>query len=424
MPRRLPSALALLLTLAGLLPSRAQAQPIPAPDRLSDEAEVSLLTMLPGDEVYAEWGHSGIRVRDPLRGYDEVFNYGTFEFQDPLFLPKFVYGHLDYLLDTAPYPAVLRAYRHYRRPIIEQRLNLDAEQRQALFDFLRWNARPENRTYRYDFLFDNCSTRIRDVFEDTLGEDVRFAPRPDPGESFRELLEEPYLRDRPFLDLGFDLLLGTPTDQPATPREATFLPLYLMASFDHATIRIGGETLPLVARRDTVLWVEGRDVVEPALPLPALFGWLLFGLGLAATALDYGRQRPRPRLADALLFGTTGLIGLLAAFMWFVSEHYVTNSNYNLLWAWPTHLALAVALARRRRGAWVRGYLAATAAVALVALAGWAFWPQPLHPAVLPLVLLLALRSAWLASMPQPRRTACPARDVGSAPLPQTTPAP
>ena len=403
MPGRPFLLLVLLATLAAALP--AQAQPATPPVQLSDEAEVSLLTMLPGDELYAAFGHSGIRVRDPQRGYDEVFNYGTFEFQDPLFLPKFVYGRLDYFLSTQTFPDVLYAYRHFRRPIIEQRLNLDAAQRQAVFDFLRWNALPENRFYRYDFLFDNCSTRIRDVFEDALGADVRFAPRPDPDESFRELLEDPYIRDRPFLDLGFDLLLGTPTDQIATPREVTFLPLYLMGSFDHATVQVKGETLPLVARRDTVFWVEGRDVIETAPPWPALLGWLLFALGLAATALDYGRHRSGRRLADALLFGTSGLVGLLIAFMWFISEHYVTNFNWNLLWAWPTHLALAVALVRRQRGRWVRGYLAATAAVALVALVGWAFWPQPLHPALLPLVLLIALRSAWLALTPGRRRT-------------------
>ena len=409
--------------------------------------------MLPGDEVYAAWGHSGIRVRDPVQGYDEVFNYGTFEFQDPLFLPKFVYGRLDYLLDTTSYTDVLYAYRYYQRPIIEQTLNLDAAQRQALFDFLRWNARPENRTYRYDFLFDNCSTRIRDAFEDTIGPDVRFAPQPDPDQTFRTLLEEPYLRGQPFLDLGFDLLLGTPTDRIAAPREATFLPLYLMESFDHATITNGGETRPLVARKDTVFWVEGHNTYEPALPLPALLGWLLFLLGLAATALDYDRPRGKPRgierrnpslsdasvgvcdrqkhqkgqaerhLFDVALFALVGLAGLLMAFMWFVSEHYVTNFNVNLLWAWPTHLVGAVALARGQRRPWVRGYLAATAAVALVTLVGWAFWPQPLHPAILPVVLLLALRSTWLASRAwrpaSPRPTESPSLSTQKAPAPR-----
>ena len=394
MPGRPLSSVAFLFALVGLCSSPVGAQ---APERLSEEAQISLLTMLPGDEVYAAWGHSGIRVRDPAQDYDEVFNYGTFHFQDPLFLPKFVYGRLDYFLDTDPYADVLYAYRYYRRPIIEQTLNLDATQRQALFDFLRWNARPENHTYRYDFLFDNCSTRIRDAFEDTLGPDVRFAPQPDPNQPFRALLEEPYLHGQPFLDLGFDLLLGVPTDRIATPREATFLPLYLMASFDHATITTDGKTRSLVARKDTVFWVEGRDTFEVTTPLPALLGWLVLLLGLAAIGLDYQKRRLTRHLFDVVLFAAVGVAGLLMAFMWFVSEHYVTNYNLNLLWAWPTHLALAFTLARRWHRRWVRGYLVATAAVALIALVGWAFWPQPLHPAVLPVVLLLALRSAWLA---------------------------
>lgn len=405
------SLLVLLLALIGLLPVLARAQPTTAPERLSEQAEVSLLTMLPGDELYAAFGHSAIRVRDPVYGYDQTFNYGTFAFDDPLFIPKFVYGRLDYFLSTEPYRNLLYKYRYFRRPVIEQELNLDAAQRQAIFDFLRWNARPENRFYRYDFLFDNCSTRIRDAFEDALGDAVHFAPRPDPDESFRELLD-PYILNRPFLDLGFDLLLGVPTDQTATPREATFLPLYLMGSFDHATIELDGETRPLVARRDTVFWVEGRDRVAAAPPLPALLGWLLLAFGLAATALDYRNGRDERRLLDVLLFGAAGLAGLLLGFMWFISEHHVTDYNYNLLWAWPTHLVPAAALARRRSGPWVRRYLIATAAVALVALLGWSLWPQALHPATLPLVLLLALRSAWLAYTLQPHPTSASDLDV------------
>ena len=375
------------------------AQPLPA-ETLSDEAQLSLLTILPGDEVYSLWGHSAFRVYDPVQGIDATYNYGTFDFGNPVsFTLRFTYGRLDYWLSTNPYPRVVAFHRTVtRRPIIEQVLNLNADQRRAVFAFLQHNALPENRTYRYDFLYDNCSTRLRAVLEEVLGDAVHFAPEPDPQQSFRQLVD-PYVASRPFLDLGIDLLFGQPTDQVPMPRQAAFLPFYLMASFDHATVTTGDGVQPLVARRDTVFWIEGAATVDPARPWPSILGWLLLGLALALTHYQARRDRlRRHRRPDALLLGLIGVVGLLLTFMWFASEHTVTNYNWNLiLWAWPTHLVAAVALAWGTRSRWLQRYLLLTVAVLVIALAGWFAWPQALPAALIPLLLLLAVRCAWQA---------------------------
>lgn len=403
MSRRLLRWLLLMSLLGVLVSGAAQAQAIPP---LSEQASVSMLTILPGDAVHAEFGHSAFRVQDPERGIDRVYNYGTFDFSDPFFIPKFIYGRLDYYLSVVPYEAAYRHYEAERRPIVEQRLRLDRAQRQALFRFLEINAQPENRTYRYDFLFDNCSTRIRDALEAAVGDAVQFADRPDPNATFRHLLD-PWVADRPLLDVGFDLGLGTPTDRIATPREVMFLPVYLMEAFDHATIATDGTPRPLVAQTDTTLWFEGYEATEQAFPWPRWLAWAGFLLGLGLTARGVLRGTPPRRWADALFFGVVGFAGCIIVFLWFISEHAVTDANWNLLWAWPTHLIAAVLLWRKiNPDGLLRIYCWIGAGTALLTALGWPFWPQDLHAAVLPLVLLLALRLGRQAHALQRRPSA------------------
>ncbi len=383
----------LLTLLAGLLaagPARSQ-----HPQTLSDEAQVSLLTILPGDQVYSMYGHSAIRIVDPVLGLDWTYNYGTFDFGHPLtFVPRFVQGRLDYFLSVASYPRALAFYRTVeQRPVIEQVLALDATQRQALFDLLQVNARPENRTYRYDFLFDNCATRIRDVMEATLGEALHFDDVPPPNRTFRQLLD-PYAADRPFLDFGIDLALGTPVDRIASARESMFLPDYLQRAFAHATLTRDGQTVPLVARTDTVFWTD-RPAAR-AWPWPALLLWTLFAVGLGWTVRTWS-QPPARRWPDAWLFGLVGVAGVLLLYLWAGTEHTVTRPNWNLAWAWPTHLVAAVWLSRRGGTPLLRRYFAATALATVVFLIGFVALPQSVPGAAIPLLLLLALRALWWA---------------------------
>ena len=376
---------------------RGEVAPVPT---LSPDAEVSLLTMLPGDEIYSVFGHTAFRVRDPALGLDRTYNYGTFDFDQPFFVVRFARGLLDYQLSVAPMERTVAEYRYLERPIIEQRLDVPAEARQNLFQFLETNYLPENRAYRYDFFFDNCSTRPRDALERALGQRLDYGGYEPRGESFRDLLQ-PYLEAVPLTDFGIDLGLGAPTDREATDREAMFLPLELMRAFDEASF----EGQPLVASRDTLFWVEGAGMPEEAFDWPTLVAWLVALLGIGLTVAAWrGRGARAIRRFDAGLFGLIGLVGLIILWLWIGTEHSVTGPNANLLWAWPTHLVAAFLLARRNPSGRLRVYWMLTAAVALGTLLAWPVLPQALHSAVFPLTLLLGVRagSRALARRPEP----------------------
>lgn len=376
-----PALLALvLLLLAG--PLYAQPQ----------EPRVSMWTILPGDDVYAAYGHSALHVYEPAQGIDHVFNYGTFTF-DTDFLPKFLYGELDYHLSVVPYRRALAGYQQQGRPVVAQVLDLTPAQRAALFTFLRNNAREENKYYRYDFLYDNCATRIRDAFETIFPETFSFGPLPAPEASFRDLID-PYVADQRFLDMGIDLLLGATTDREATAREAMFLPDYLFDGFATATLARDSTRVPLVARTDTILWVDGYARTQPSFPWAALLMWLLFG-GVAWRSFRQWQRGTPSTALDRVVFGLTGLVGVILAGMWFLTLHHVTANNLHLLWAWPTHLVAAFLLGRA--GAWQRSYFGAAAGFGGVLVLGWFFWPQAMHPALLPVALIVVLRSGLRA---------------------------
>ncbi len=382
------------------------ASPTLARAQLSEESQISLITIMPGDAIWSLYGHSALRVYDPAQNFDASYNYGTFTFGNPLvFAATFSYGKLDYFLSVASYPRIVDHYWEIeQRPVIEQVLNLDRAQRNALFSFLENNARPENQYYLYDFFFDNCSTRIRDAFEDVLGSAVSFTATPDPAQTFRSLLD-PYEVEKPVLDFGMDLGLGLPADRIATAREAVFLPLYLKDAFDYATINIDGNTLPLVARTDTVTWSDELVTLDAAWPWPLILMWGLLALGLGVILRDWKTGRTERRLFDGLLFGITGIAGVVIVFLWFISLHTVTHVNLNLLWAWPTHLIVAGILIRRKRPSWLRGYLLATGGIALIFTVASFLLPQEIPAPVLPLLLLLAARCGALIYTP-PSQTA------------------
>jgi hypothetical protein len=376
---------------AGLLAWAGAAAAQPAPDSLSPAATVSLLTMLPGDEVYSIFGHSAFRITDPASGLDKTYNFGTFDFEQPGFILRFARGRLDYILDTAPFAYEVDKYRWLERPIIEQRLDVDAATAEALYRRLETNALPENRAYRYQFFYDNCSTRLLDALDAALRDAGRprvILPERRQTESFRDLIR-PYAGGMPLLWAGMSSGLGLPADAVASTRERTFLPLELMRVFDASTV--GGR--PLVARRDTVFWVEGGGRPPRAFNWPAALGWLAFAAATAGTALSWRRARGRPALLvlDVVVLAFAGFAGTVVALLWLATEHGVTGPNLHLLWAWPTHLVAAVAVARGRR--W-RAYFLAAGAAGLVAAVGWALWPQGMPAAVLPVAALVALRCA------------------------------
>ena len=331
---------------------------------------------------------------DPVYNTDLLFNYGTFDF-DWTFVFRFTYGLLDYKLSVSSFPQELYRYSTYlNRTVVEQKLVLTAYQKEELYGLLQENWRPENRTYRYDFLFDNCSTRLRDLLQRTLGDSLSFAGYAGKEASFRQLIDT-YQQPAPLLDVGIDIALGQQIDRQATPYEEMFLPVPLLQAFDAATVFLDGTEVPLVHAKQVLFEASPSD--ENSNPVRTLWIilWVLFAMGLLYTVME--RSRGWGNLwPDKLLFGFSGIAGVVILFLWFVSLHEVTNQNWNILWAWPTHLVVLFML--KKKPAWLRGYLIAMGVGILVALLSMIIpiLPQQLNPLLAPVLMLMGIRSIQL----------------------------
>jgi hypothetical protein len=364
---------------------------------LSIESEISIVTCGPGQqELYAAFGHSAIRVYDPQQGIDWIYNYGIFDFDQPNFYLNFAKGYLYYKLGVMYYDYFEQYYRHYNRFIHEQVLDLSQEQKQAFFEFLQWNALPENQYYRYDYFYDNCATRVRDALERVLGNelvwDFSFI---DTRYTIRELTDL-YLQQQPWGDLGIDLALGLPMDKVAAPREYMFLPDYVEYSVEHATWK--GQ--PLVKEYRVVFEPEPEDASGKGWLRPTVIFWGLF-LGMALLCLrDFRRKRLTPAV-DTLWFGVMGLLGVFLLLLWLATDHQAAAKNFNLLWAFP---AWVIAVPMMWKATWrhyaARMFLVITGISALV-LVLWPFLPQTLHYSLVPLVGVNVMRGglvAWLGN--------------------------
>jgi len=371
-----------------MFPARVFAQPASG---FSPLVSLSMVTISPGPSIHARFGHTALRVWDPVTGYDVLYNYGTFDF-DPLFVFRFAYGQLDYMLTAVDFSRAVLFYEHgEKRSVVTQLLRLPPEDVLAIAQFLERNALPENRTYRYDFLFDNCATRPRDVLEAHLGERLRIAwPETSPG-TFRILLA-PYLAGAPALKTGIDLILGMPVDREATHPETAFLPEHYFAHLAAAEVNLDGEWLPLVAQTDTLVWLGPGPTHEGA-------SWWTISLYvlvlLALFDLWKGRGRwPRAsKWIDAVWFSLTGVTGLVLVFLGYLSLHHVTAPNLNLLWAFPGHFVLVWAAVSGRRPKGVRIYSGMAVVAILVAIGlGMEGVGQALTAPIVALALLTLLR--------------------------------
>lgn len=369
---RVRALLFCVVAICAVMPARA--------DRLlSDQATASMWTVGPGPDLYAAFGHSALRIRDPELGVDRLYNFGTFNFETPNFYVKFVRGNLNYFLTAAIAPEVLEDYRDgTHQLVIEQELNLTPEELERLVEDLENNLKPENAAYRYDFVLDNCSTRIRDAV--ARAANVQW-PRATDDTTLREHLR-PYMVNRPLTWQGMQLLLATRMDHAAgSAAETMFLPFEMKEGFDGATI--GSEKRPLV-RRTSVL-NDGPRWPDAAPPWPLRFAVVFGLLGLVAHSLKWRWLR----VADATLFVTVGLVGVFLLFCWFGTRHWVLKDNWNIAWAWPTHLFVWFLPVFLRRFYW------RVTAIALgVFLVGMWFLPQEFPAVIVPLLVFLMVR-AW-----------------------------
>jgi hypothetical protein len=359
---------------------------------------ISILTCGPGEDLYSIFGHSAIRITDGLTGMDIVYNYGTMEFDDFSFYVKFTKGQMLYYLSYTDMDSFLYDYQVTKRSVIEQQLHLTCEDKMRLFTALKQNAREENKYYNYSFLYDNCSTRIRDIISKNPKSLVRFnniLPAKVP--SFRNMIHE-YLHkgQQHWSKLGIDLLLGSLVDKKVTNEQSMFLPEYLMKGFDSASVLTRPDPTafsPLVTSKPYLYQPPVAELsmpwINPYLVITTLSIFLLILSFLHSSSVK------TVRLIDKSLFLATGLLGILMLCLWLFREDTVCRNNMNIIWAIPTHVIATFFIGKQQR--WIKPYFRISGILGALLLLGWPWWPQELNNSLIPLILLLVIRSFTLS---------------------------
>ncbi len=309
------------------LPHTSDAEPIDV--SVMDSVEISLLTCQPHDEVYSLYGHTALRYHD-LRpdGIDVAFNYGVFNYHKPFFVLRFVFGLTDYELGAYPFSLFLKEYRYFGSEVTEQVLNLTSEEKMQLRIALSENMLPENTVYRYNFFYNNCTTKARDIIEQCVRGRVVYDEHSYKSTTYRQSIHN-MTANNPWSRFGDDLLLGIQADQPTSQREQEFLPKNLMEDFDHAVIRDNEVDRPLVKERRQVV-PAGIQIIQQGFPVPPLTsGLILLAVGLLLTIVQY-RKGQTFRWWDIALMVPVGILGIVLTLMIF-SYHPTVSINLQLL---------------------------------------------------------------------------------------------
>lgn len=318
----------------------AGAQSMTNPDRI----QISLLTCSPGKEVWAQYGHTAIRYYDKESGEDLAINYGIFSLDQTYFIPRFVLGMTDYRMGVQPMDMFLAQYSYEGRGVVEQVLNLSAEDKEVIYKALQENMKPENVVYRYNYFFDNCTTRARDMLVNHLHGKVVYPPAEEDA-TFRSMIHK-WNNKYEWSQFGEDLLLGVNADRKTTKSEQQFLPENLRSDFDKA--KYNGK--PLVKETNVLLDAE-TEVVEPVFPLSPLSVALIFAvISLVMMLFSYRRQQVYWAWDLALML-TSGLMGIIFFIMIF-SQHPCVSLNFILLFFNPLPLFFLYSTIKKKKVIW------------------------------------------------------------------------
>jgi hypothetical protein len=354
--------------------------------QVSENTRVFLLTCGSGDDLYSTFGHSAIYIDDRSTGLNRVYNYGTFDFDTPNFYLKFTRGQLDYILSTSTFERFVYSYQREGRWVKADEVNLTLEEKSAIYSFLENNALPENRAYKYDFFYDNCSTRIRDVFEEILGDKLEYPKETGANTlTFRDMLDQ-YLTNHPWSDLGIDLALGLPCDRIPLWRDQMFLPDYLKAHLSSAKVKRNSNLEALFIGETQVL--EGKLAATKQASANVWIFWVIFGIAAISSLFLKGKVW---KWFDLILFSSAGVLGIFILLLWFATDHGATKWNLNVVWALPSWLYGSYLILKGRISS---SFFKVHAMAMLALVVFWMLIPQNFHAAVVPLILALGAR-AW-----------------------------
>ncbi len=317
------------------------------------DTTVYLITCGPGTETYSIYGHSALRVLISSRNTDIVYNWGVFDFSATHFAWKFAKGRLDYMLIGGSLKTFLEDYFYEERYVVSQKLNLEAAETRRLLELVNENLKPENSKYRYDFFYDDCSTRIRDLLEKSVGSILLYPPV-DTGmkPTFREILSK-YQDPYPWLKFGVDLIMGSTADKKTSYRERMFLPIYLKNELSEAVVNRSGKMIPLLQNPVTVLDFKAPSVHSDFLTSPsAVFTLIMIIVIILSSIIRSNKAR---WIMDLIIYFVFSALSVLMIFFNFFTDHLQMKWNLNIIWLNPFIFICLIMLIFRKPGViWYR----------------------------------------------------------------------
>lgn len=361
---------------------------------LSKFSQISIITSGPGEELYEKFGHTAIRVKDPVLQLDLLYNYGIFDFDDPNFYVNFTKGFMKYKLARYPFHLSLKSAQQDERWVKEQILNLTQQQKNEFFQFLETNVLPENASYFYDPYFDNCATRPRDIIQKITGDNLVFKDDfVKENLSLRQLMNKE-INPNTWGSLGINIALGSKLDKIATPSEYLYLPDYVFAALNVSKIIKNEKEEGLVLKTSILLDFNEKESKSDAIS-PFLVILLFSLLGIFITYKDI-KSSKRTKWLDFILFFTTGILGFLIVFLWFFTNHSTAPNNFNFLWAFAPNLFISFILLKKNSPKWVNIYIKFLLAFLVVIPIIWLTKVQLYTYPIIPLFILLGVRYWYL----------------------------
>jgi hypothetical protein len=356
---------------------------------IPNNTQISVLTIGPGNNLNDAFGHSGIRLKTSYS--DIVYDFGRYNFEDPNFYLNFARGKLNYLQGKANYNNLVNFYKQQNRSIKEQTLNLSAEEKQSVYSFLETNYAKNQGAYLYDFFYDNCATKIRDVIENATNGNIDYQlPGNYEDKTFRTLIQDE-LHPNTWGSLGIDIALGAIIDRTATPREHMFLPKNIHAFYSEATIN----NRQLVSNSKTIINSDTKFKNGTFLLSPIFVLSLIAILIIHITFNDHKKQH-RTKGLDAFIQLILGVIGILLTLLWFGTDHTATGYNYNLLWAFPLSLVMVIQAYKAKPKKWFIGYIKFCVLMLCLLTVHWISGVQQFAPTLIPLLIALFVRYIFL----------------------------
>lgn len=313
---------------------------------ISDEARFYLVTCEPGDEIYERFGHSGIRVYDPKNEIDEVFHWGLFSFDTPNFVGRFIAGKTDYLMGVYNTEFFMLQYTGRGSSVYAQELDLTIEQKHCFWAKLWNNYRPENRTYRYNFIYDNCATRPYQLILSAYEYNVRLDYQ-NRDITYRNIINS-YIPVGTAYNTGINLIIGSRADKYISAKESVSFPMYTMDVLNCTKYVKDGELKRIVKNQEVMNKAPLKNFEANSI---TYYGWIIVPLLIALGCGIFTRKKHKPLpIVTEIVLLITGLVGVVITYLWFFSHHPLVSNNTNLLWCNPINIIFAVLLFIHKKG--------------------------------------------------------------------------